>query len=157
MAALTWTEAMSVGVAALDTDHKCLVRIINLLEEAQQAEAARVIETVLETLLLYSRFHFEREEMVMAACDFPGIAFHRSEHAGFCRFVRSLRERFTGTATPAMARELQDYLTQWLRHHILIQDMAYKPYAIEQRNIEEIAQRAAPPLDTLEAANALLC
>jgi hemerythrin-like metal-binding protein len=157
MAPLTWTAAMSVGVAPLDTDHKCLIRIINLLEEADQSEAAAVIETVLETLILYARFHFQREEKVMEACEFPGLVFHRSEHEGFARFARSLRERFRGAATPGMARELHEYLTQWLRHHVLIQDMAYRPYVMDLDGIDEIALGAAPPLESLEPAALALC
>ncbi len=151
MPSLCWSEAMSVGVPALDTDHKCLVRIISLLEEAQAADAASVVETVLETLILYARFHFEREEKVMEACGFSGLTFHRSEHAGFTRFIRSMRERFSGVATQAMAGELFDYLRQWLLHHVLIQDMAYKPAAMACDQIEEIARGAAPPLERLRA------
>jgi hemerythrin len=157
MAPLEWSEAMSVGVAALDTDHKCLVRIINLLEEASENEAATVIETVLETLIVYARFHFEREEKVMEACAFPGLRFHGSEHAGFARFVRSLRERFKGRANQSMMRELYDYLTQWLRHHVLIQDMAYKPFVLARDGIEDIARNAAPPLEALRAQPTALC
>jgi hemerythrin len=157
MAPLTWTQAMSVGVATLDVDHKCLIRIINLLEEADTEEAAAAIETVLETLVLYSRFHFQREEKVMEACDFPGLFFHRTEHEGFARFVRSLRERFQGNATPQMARELHRYLSQWLWHHVLIQDMAYKPFATERDGIDEIALGAAPALESLERPALAAC
>ena len=38
-----------------------------------------------------------------------------------------------------MARELLDYLTAWLRHHILIQDMAYKAYATSLADAEQPA------------------
>lgn len=157
MAPLTWSEAMSVGVAALDTDHKCLVRIINLLDAVDEGEAATTIETVLETLIYYARFHFQREEKVMEACGFPGLAFHHEEHASFDRFVRGLREQFTGVATTRMARDLHDYLLQWLIHHVLIQDMAYKPYATRHDGIEDIARGAAPSLDRLQAKALASC
>jgi hemerythrin len=31
MAGFSWSEGMSFGVPALDADHRCIVRIINLL------------------------------------------------------------------------------------------------------------------------------
>lgn len=129
MTACPWTEAMSVGVPALDSDHRCLVRIINLLAEVDHgAEARATIETVLETLAMYARYHFAREERVMEQCGFPASHFHRGAHEEFADYVRDLRLGLAGRATPDLAKELFDYLTQWLRHHILIQDMAYKPY-----------------------------
>jgi hemerythrin len=119
---------MSVGVPVLDADHRCIVRIINLLRESEGEDRHRVIETVLDTLVGYCRYHFAREEEVMAWCGFPGVDFHRGEHESFV--VTFLRERFADGYDAELANEMQDYLTRWLCHHILIQDMAYKPYVI---------------------------
>lgn len=129
MAACPWTGAMSVGVPALDSDHRCLVRIINLLAEVDHgAEARSTIETVLDTLAMYARYHFAREERLMEECGFPASQVHRAEHEEFTDNIHGLRLGLGGRATPDLAKELFDYLTGWLRHHILIQDMAYKPY-----------------------------
>ncbi len=149
MSVLRWTQAMSVGVEALDTDHKCLVRIINLLKDTEPKSAATVIETVLETLLIYARFHFQREEKVMEACGFTGLPFHRAEHEGFARFVRALRQQVHEGATLDMAHTLYDYLTRWLCHHVLIQDMAFKPLVCGGQELEQLALTAAPALDTV--------
>lgn len=143
MAACPWTEAMSVGVPALDSDHRCLVRIINLLAEVDHgAEARSTVETVLETLAMYARYHFAREERVMEQCGFPASHFHRAAHEEFTDYVHGLRVRLAGRGTPDLAKELFDYLTQWLRHHILIQDMAYKPYV---RGVHGASQGAPEP------------
>lgn len=140
-----WTEAMSVGVESLDTDHKCMVRIINLLDGINKnGDAKRTVQTVLDTLRLYGRFHFRREERVMEAVRFPGAAFHRAEHQGFTRYIESLRARYGDQDDPKLARELLDYLTGWLRHHILIQDFAYKPYVADRELADEMAREAAP-------------
>ena len=147
MSEFEWSEGMSVGVQALDSDHKCLVRIINLLDEVHDSkEASRTIEMVLDTLMLYGRFHFAREEKVMATCEFPGTSFHMAEHQGFARYISTLRERYGKKADTKMASELLQYLTGWLRHHILIQDMAFKPYVMGVDRVDEIARAAGPPL-----------
>ena len=110
MLCFQWSEEMSVGVAAIDSDHKCLIRIIDLLHDIRDEEdSQRMIETVLDTLLLYGRHHFTREERVMAACKFPGRAFHHTEHQGFTKDIQTLGKRFKGAGNPKMATELLAY------------------------------------------------
>jgi len=147
MSCFQWSKEMSVGVAAIDSDHRCLIRIINLLHGIRdQEDSQRMIETVLDTLLIYCRHHFAREERVMATCRFPGRAFHCSEHQGFSKHVQGLRKRFRGKGDPKMAGELLDYLSNWLRHHILIQDMAFKPFVAGKAQAEQAARDAGPSL-----------
>jgi hemerythrin-like metal-binding protein len=149
MALFQWTEAMSVGVPALDADHKCLMRTINVLRELEgEGNPKAAVATVLETLKLYGRTHFKREERVMDAVRFPGGAFHRAEHQNFVRYIDFLHSRFASGETEP-TRELYDYLTGWLRHHILIQDMAYKPYVRNVVNAENVAKEAAPGLPNI--------
>lgn len=136
----TWSEAMSVGVPALDADHRCLVRIISLLQDAKGDEAPRIVEIVLETLTVYCRYHFAREEQVMAMCGFPALSFHRAEHERFSRMVGALQARPRPADHAAMVQELRECLIAWLCHHILIQDMAYKPYVSDSNAADSIAQ-----------------
>lgn len=147
MSFIEWSEGMSVGVTAIDSDHKCLIRIIHLLHDIRDEEdSRRMIETVLDTMLIYGRHHFTREERVIAACGFPERSFHHLEHQGFCRHVHGLRKRFRGAGNPRIASELLDYLSNWLRHHILIQDMAFKPYVAGKPRAEEVARAVGPSL-----------
>ncbi len=147
MSYFQWSKEMSVGVSTLDSDHKCLIRIIDLLHDIRdEKDSQRTIHAVLDTLLLYGRHHFAREERVMAACGFPEWSFHHSEHQGFAVYIRRVRKRFRDAGDPEMASELLEYLTDWLRHHILIQDMAFKPYVAGKRRAEEVARAAGPSL-----------
>ena len=130
MAGFAWSEQMSVGVPALDADHRSIVRIVNVLQDVEGEDARRVVKTVLDTLNVYCRYHFAREERVMAWCGFPGARFHRGEHQEFTRYLASLPQRYAAQATSALVGELRGQLIRWLRHHILIQDMAYKPYVL---------------------------
>lgn len=154
MKPLAWTDAMSVGVPMLDADHRCLVRIINLLSDVNETDAPHVVRTVLDTLLVYGHFHFDREERVMAATSFPGAAVHVAEHRTFSKYVDGLRRAFDARRAGATASDLFDYLTDWLRHHILIQDMAYKPYVANESSAQNTAERADPHLPALACAPA---
>lgn len=129
MALCQWSESMSVGESRLDADHKALIRLINRLHDSLEAgvESAALGE-VFGRLISYTRFHFIREEKVMQACGYPQAEAHEEEHASFTRHIMEVRDRYARDADPALIRELLDYLKDWLSHHILIQDMAYKPY-----------------------------
>jgi hemerythrin-like metal-binding protein len=134
---------MSVGVPALDTDHRCLIRIINLLREVEGHDLGRMVETVLDTLHLYARYHFAREERLMEACGFPALAEHRAEHKNFAQTIAMLRLQYRGKGSRRAAGQLLDYLKGWLRQHILVEDMAYKRHLSTCAQADAIARGAA--------------
>jgi hemerythrin len=141
---LRWSSAMSVGVPALDSDHRCLVRIISLLRGVEDGEETRtMIDTVLDTLTAYAWFHFAREERVIEAFAFPHVEVHQDEHRHFARFMDTLRRRYAGRAEPGLANYLFEELADWIRHHILIQDMAFKPSIDDAERAEQIARAGA--------------
>ena len=132
MPPIQWTPAMSVGLQELDDDHKVLIDVINRLETSTEAGAQpEVARSCLMSLRRYAEFHFAREEKVMTACDFPGIAVQKSEHHDFIEQVRKVTGRLDDNledSAQVANRELLDYLKSWLSHHILIEDMAYRPF-----------------------------
>jgi hemerythrin len=130
MTAIRWTKAMSVGVERLDRDHQVLVGLINRIDEAadDMTTRTRVLPEVLVTLIAYTVFHFEREEKVMAACGYPELEQHREEHRMLTREVQALQRRFSDEPQSVTREEVLSFLTEWLNHHILLQDMAYREY-----------------------------
>ena len=137
MALCQWSESMSVGESRLDADHKAIIRLINQLHDNLEAGAdSATLGEVFDSLINYTRFHFKREEKVMQACRYPDAKAHEEEHAGFTRHIEEIRDRYARNADSALIRGLLDYLKDWLSHHILTQDMAYKPY-VESRVLLE--------------------
>lgn len=138
---LHWSTAMSVGVPALDSDHRCLIRIISLLRGVEEGEETRtMIKTVLDTLAAYAWFHFAREERVIKAFACSQAEVHQEEHREFARFLETLRSRYVGRAEPGLAGDLFGELADWIRHHILIQDMAFKSCIDDPERAEQIAR-----------------
>ena len=144
MIKFAWTENMSVGVPTLDADHRCIVRIINTLQDVDEENADCVVDRALDSLVAYCRHHFAREERVMRGCNFPALDFHKGEHEGFTRFVCDLRRRYARQTDGAIIDELRDYLARWLCHHILIQDMAFKPYVLAASNAGVFPNSSSP-------------
>lgn len=132
---------MGVGIPALDSDHRCLIRIISLLRGVEEGEETRtMIETVLDTLAVYAWVHFAREERVIRAFAFEQAEVHTREHKEFAQFLDALRARYAGRAEPGLATHLFNELADWIRHHILILDMAYKPCVDDVDRAEQIAR-----------------
>lgn len=136
-----WTESMSVGIPLLDEDHKALIRLINRLHAGLAAGAEFVeLEDIFDRLVAYIEFHFTREEKVMEAGGYPGAAAHREEHEGFTQAIYEMRDRYAREGDQTMTAELPDYLKNWLNHHILLQDMAYKPYVQNNALAHKVAR-----------------
>ena len=128
MAIIEWSDSYSVGVPALDDDHKRLIDIINRVEEAERKGAS--VPWVLEDLEDYARGHFRREEERMAAADYPGLAGHRERHQAFVEWLDTVRKTYAmdPEAQFHLAATVKDYLKNWLINHILATDMEYKEY-----------------------------
>ena len=161
MAFYEWSESMSVGVELIDSDHKALIDLINRLHDMLTGDAGAAgkpgaaggpsPEEVFDTLIAYTEIHFAREEKVMQACGFPATASHQDEHADFTTRVYDIRDKvLAGDASP-LTQELLDYLKDWLNAHILIQDMAYKPYAAGRPDVTGLARSFGPGLSEQKA------
>lgn len=123
---IRWVPEMSVGHPDLDFDHQRLVEIINRLMLASGQGNRQVIEFVLDDLVNYTEFHFQREEEIMADAGYPELESHRRIHAGFCRKIEELRWEYFQGLREQPRDEIFRFLTAWLNHHILEDDMAYK-------------------------------
>lgn len=81
MSLITWKEEFSVGVAAVDLEHRELIELINGLEADMQEYATQT--TVVEALgEIYARIsaHFALEETIMRQAGYDGFAAHKQDH-----------------------------------------------------------------------------
>ena len=68
----------------------------------------------------------------MEACGFPAAEHHKEEHKAFTGDMQALARKMDSgeaAADEIVNEELLDYLKNWLTHHILIEDKAYRSYA----------------------------
>ena len=81
MSLITWREEFSVGVAAVDHEHREMIGLINELDDAMgvAADAAAVIEGLGE---IYARIgaHFALEEKIMRDAGYSGFEAHKQDH-----------------------------------------------------------------------------
>ena len=81
MSLITWKDEFSVGVAAVDLEHRELIELINGLDAEMREYATQ--STVVETLgEIYARIsaHFALEEKIMREAGYDGFAAHKQDH-----------------------------------------------------------------------------
>ena len=131
MKKIIWDDSLSVGEAELDSQHRRLADLINLLgEEARESGNGKLVEKAIGKLTVYAFTHFGHEEKLLARCGFPGLEAQRAEHDQFSQtLMRFSRDAAVGLLDQA---KLFNYLSQWWAHHILEEDMRYKPFVAKE-------------------------
>jgi hemerythrin len=129
MSYLQWTENLSVGITRMDDHHKKLIELINLLFEAMSGDATSAVDTVLNDLLDYTRYHFGEEEKMLAACGYPDLEEHQAVHRSMVKEVLEMRQRYLDKPSSVPASEALDFLSKWLMRHIIGKDLRYRPFA----------------------------
>ena len=125
---MTWTSDLSVGVAALDEDHKKLIGIINQLHFGITAGHDRkILEVVLGELVDYIKFHFAREEAMLIKAGYVATASHMADHEKFIGEILSVQERIKTSPIVLLDLELMGFLRDWLFSHIRVTDKQYGP------------------------------
>jgi hemerythrin-like metal-binding protein len=144
MAAITWSEMMSVGVPILDADHKTLIGLINNLHRSiGDDEEYATLGSVLQALEEYADYHFAREERVMAACRYPSLEVHSRMHRRLTQQVRDLKAAYDADRTAVRAKECLDFLHKWLIEHICSTDMDYRAWVVGHPDIANAAGAGA--------------
>lgn len=128
MALLTWQPDMSVGVRALDDDHKKLIAMINQLHAGMLAGHSNdVVGGVLTGLANYTVEHFTREEQYFARTNYPGAASHKLEHEKLKQQVSAVITKFK-SGSAGLGMETLNFLRDWLKHHIQESDKSYRQH-----------------------------
>ena len=126
MALFDWNDSYSVGVRALDDDHKKLIAIVNELHDGILAGHTReALGPVLDKLVQYTKSHFNHEEMLFDRTKYPDSGPHKKEHADLLKKAGELQSRYKDGATSMLSLETMGFLKNWLSHHINGIDKAY--------------------------------
>ena len=123
---ICWDASLSLGIEALDAQHRALFALANALEEKRGCEDPAVVAEALRFLRNFSDSHFPLEEMYMRTSQFPQRKAHTQDHELFINQVIFLEiEKEFGLATSQLLDELLVFLTGWFEDHIASQDRAF--------------------------------
>jgi hemerythrin len=129
MPLMEWTEDMSVGVKVIDDDHKKLIGMLNELNDGIRADKTGAsLESVIEGLLRYTKYHFAREERFFAKTGYPGGSAHKAEQRSAGEACGEFADAFETGQSRILSTEAMEFLKNWLTDHIMGSDQQYGPH-----------------------------
>jgi len=120
-----WSQKYSVGIAAMDKQHRELVSLLNQIHKAiLSGHSDGVTWEMLDRLALYTVRHFEAEEQLMSSVDYPEYTSHCQAHRKLTdRVEHFIATREAGNSVHNF--EMAEFLANWLNSHILGADKLY--------------------------------
>ena len=122
---MDWTADLSVGVEAIDNQHKELIRRMNDFFQSMEGDSRERVLEMLGFLGDYVVTHFRDEEALQVRYNYSGYAEHRKLHQDFVKDVQKLTEDIKSNGFTIASKSLVGMtLTRWLTLHILKADKA---------------------------------
>lgn len=119
---IQWSKILSVGVDEIDEDHRKMIDIFNVLNQATQTkESQDYLRAVLEELINCTVWHFSHEERLMIKHKYPDYQAHRDEHRDLIASAKELQHEILHSGA-ALAEDQIRFLERWLTEHILTTD-----------------------------------
>ena len=129
---IVWKEEYSVGIEEIDKDHKKLINLLNQFTTAYDYAMSESYEReALNDLVDYTKYHFEREEALLQANDYPEFEDHKAQHQKMIQQVNDFVNLYNAEGHKAMA-EISDFLSNWLINHIQGSDKEYASHLISK-------------------------
>ncbi len=128
MSLFDWNDSFSVGVAAMDTQHKRLVELVNRIYEAMRgSKGDQVVATILQELVVYTKTHFTAEETLMRKAGYPQLETHIVRHKALLEKVQQMTD-ISKSGKMVATVSLATFLKDWLVTHIQNEDRLYGIY-----------------------------
>jgi hemerythrin-like metal-binding protein len=124
---LEWSDALSVGNAAIDNDHKAFIELAKLLRsfDKESKDYKVIIQSALLMLEEYVAGHFLREEKSMRQISFKHFNDHLNKHNMFRLKIKETIHTYNAGVV-SVIDGLPDLVSKWLINHIAHDDMKFK-------------------------------
>jgi len=116
---------MSVGIKAIDDDHKKIVSVISrIIEAIDNNHTKSIIEELFDSLERDLSSHFKREEDLMQATNYGDFEQHKKGHQAFLAKIPQFKAQLLNSDSEA-AEEISPHLYDWVVNHVIATDMDY--------------------------------
>jgi len=123
---LIWTDSLLIDVPEIDADHKHLAALVNRF--GQMTVEDDDVDKIIERLVDYAGYHFQREEAIMEACEFPDFEKHKTNHNALRQELLGLVKAWNRAPSEAVLSEMRKMLCSWLFNHIIHDDVSIAPH-----------------------------
>jgi hemerythrin len=131
---INWDDSFSVGVNAIDQQHKKLIERFNHMAlSVENHREAHEISLTLDFMIEYTDYHFSTEEKHMNKLGYPGLEAHHTEHENFKDVLNNLLGDFEEEgATRTLAESINNFMGNWLVNHIKGTDQEFGKFLCDK-------------------------
>ena len=123
---VSWRDVPKTGIKIIDSDHKELVKLLNKLTlELEENRPPSTTTLTIDLINDYAKYHFDREERLMADYGYAGYHEHRERHLMFRRFFRAIQTVMREDPFYIDRSAVSAFLADWLVRHVGQSDMDY--------------------------------
>jgi NNP family nitrate/nitrite transporter-like MFS transporter len=116
---ISWDDEFSVGIEAIDRQHKRMLSLINEIDEVIQSGGSyEQFAPILNNLIDYTNGHFAHEEKLLEENHCPDLDRHKKSHVRLREELSQWREK-VAEASPEEMSEHMFFLRIWFPGHIL--------------------------------------
>lgn len=128
MEKIVWSNDFSVGIPEIDNQHKQIINYINQIIDNPDISVSSIeFHNVLNEMLDYVKKHLHYEEKLLEKYQYPDIEKHKGDHFDFALKISEFAID-TMQKRKEMPAEFLEFLLSWWNHHILEEDMKFKPF-----------------------------
>ncbi|WP_424244225.1 hemerythrin [Elusimicrobium posterum] len=130
-----WNTILESGHKDVDGQHKMLVTALNDLNTALETHRGPAeLERMMEFLSAYTVKHFEDEEALQKAYNYPFYLEHKALHEAFKKKVALVSKRLREEKyNDALMQEVVTIVANWLTNHIKGDDFRMVAYIIKKQ------------------------
>ncbi len=128
---MQWNPNLSIGVDAIDEQHKNLFEMTDRLFEATKSnKAMEFIVDLLNFLDEYTKKHFADEEAYMLKIGFPEYRYQKKAHDEFIQQIAILKKDYqVSGGNIVLIINANQIILDWLLKHISKEDKKIGDYA----------------------------
>ena len=132
MALFEWDDRIKTHIDKIDEQHKKLITYINDLHESMRTgKSKEVVEGILSGLYEYTKYHFTFEEELMEKYQYEKLEEQKKSHVIYVQKIGELMEKYK-ISTIGISVEVLNFLMDWIKNHIMQDDMQYVPLLKEK-------------------------
>jgi len=114
-----------LDVPEIEQQHQELVRLLNRLNDAvKNRELRQKVYEIMDEVIVFTRQHFEAEELLMIKAGYPEIEAHKDKHKQLIDEALHLKEKLDYVG--------DEMFTDWFNHWPFARVLAHIQYADKQ-------------------------
>ena len=132
---VTWEPKYSVGVPLIDSQHRELVNLTNVLYKAclsRDKSIGTVFSDAMHKMVDYVRFHFNAENKLLETIKFPEHSEHKKLHETLVKEILAAVKSYE-EGNKLVPNTFVRTLKEWVFGHIAICDQVYALYIVNQK------------------------